>query len=195
MEKINADKALEKLLAGNKRFMSKNFYHPNQTKERQKEVIREQSPFAAILGCSDSRVPPEIIFDQGIGDLFVIRIAGNILSDAIKGSMEYAAGYLHVKLIIVLGHSNCGAVSAAITRGELYFNITSIVNYILPSVQKAKDMNGNFHENTIKLNILKSVEQLKKTPPILNKLSEQGEIKITGAYYDLESGSVEIIHT
>ena len=115
MNPLNSEQAILKLKEGNERFLSKKYGHPNQSAERQAEVVKGQHPFAAILTCSDSRVPPEILFDQGIGDLFIIRVAGNILTEEIMGSIEYAVTVLSVPLIVVLGHDSCGAVKATIT--------------------------------------------------------------------------------
>jgi carbonic anhydrase len=190
---ITSDEALKKLIAGNKRFAERNMSHPNQTRERQDEITKGQSPFAVILSCSDSRIPPEIVLDQGLGDLFVIRVAGNILDDIIKGSIEYAVEHLKVKLVMVLGHSNCGALRAAIAGGNVSLNIRHIINSLLPSVTKARELKGDIHENATKLNILRAVEKLMVTPPVLDKLVVKGNLKIVGSYYDLESGLIEIL--
>jgi len=190
---ITSDEALKKLITGNKRFAEKNMQHPNQTEERQNEIIAGQKPFAIILSCSDSRIPPEIVFDQGLGDLFVIRVAGNILDDIIKGSIEYAVDHLKVKLVMVLGHSNCGALKAAISGGKVSMNISHIIDSLLPSVTKARELKGDIHENATKLNILRAVEKLMESPPVLDTLVEKGHLKIVGAYYNLETGLVEIL--
>ncbi len=190
---ITSDEALKKLITGNKRFAERNMQHPNQTEERQNEIISGQKPFAIILSCSDSRIPPEIVFDQGLGDLFVIRVAGNILDDIIKGSIEYAVDHLKVKLVMVLGHSNCGALKAAIAGGKVSMNISHIIDSLLPSVTKARELKGDIHENATKLNILRAVEKLMASPPVLDTLVEKGQVKIVGAYYDLETGLVEIL--
>ena len=190
---ITSDEALKKLITGNKRFAERNMQHPNQTEERQNEIIAGQKPFAIILSCSDSRIPPEIVFDQGLGDLFVIRVAGNILDDIIKGSIEYAVDHLKVKLVMVLGHSNCGALKAAISGGRVSMNISQIIDSLLPSVTKARELKGDIHENATKLNILRAVEQLMASPPVLDTLVKKGQLKIVGAYYNLETGLVEIL--
>lgn len=190
---MTSDEALKKLIAGNKRFAERNMSHPNQTRERQDEITKGQSPFAIILSCSDSRIPPEIIFDQGLGDLFIIRVAGNILDEIIKGSIEYAVEHLKVKLVMVLGHSNCGALRAAISGGNVTDNIRHIIDSLLPSITKARELKGDIHENATKLNILRAVEKLMVTPPVLDTLVEKGHLKIVGAYYNLESGLIEIL--
>ncbi len=132
------DQALQTLLDGNKRFAAGRQLHPNQGKERRDEVAKGQKPFAIIVGCSDSRIPPEILFDQGIGDLFIIRLAGNIVDDMALGSIEYAADHLGSRLVVVLGHSKCGAVTATAQGGEAHGHIGSIVKAIAPAVDRAK---------------------------------------------------------
>jgi carbonic anhydrase len=116
---FSGDQALQELMIGNERYVRSQPKHPRQSRARQSEVASGQQPFGIILTCADSRVSPEFIFDQGLGDLFVVRVAGNIINDAILGSIEYAAAYLHTPLLVVLGHSNCGAVSATVAGGEL----------------------------------------------------------------------------
>ncbi|MEQ8168212.1 MAG: carbonic anhydrase [Candidatus Eremiobacterota bacterium] len=190
---MTSDEALQELLEGNKRFIERHMKHPDQTIERQIEIIQGQNPFAIILGCSDSRIPPEIIFDQGLGDLFVIRVAGNMLDDIIMGSIEYAVEHLNVTLVMVMGHSKCGAVKASISGSNFSPNIKFIVNSLMPSVAKAKELKGDIYENTTKLNILKAVDELTANPPILDKLVAKGQLKIVGAYYNLETGLVEIL--
>jgi len=193
---MTPEEALKKLIKGNRRFAERNMEHPDQTVERQIEIIQGQHPFAIILSCSDSRIPPEIIFDQGLGDLFVIRVAGNLIDDMITGSIEYAVEHLHVKLVMVMGHSNCGALKAVISGGTVSHNIMHIVNSLLPSVKKARELDGDLHDNAIRINILRTVEKLMVTPPVLNKLVEKGHIRIVGSYYNLETGLVEILkHT
>ncbi len=187
------EEALQKLLEGNKRFAERHMSHPDQTIERQIKILQGQHPFAAILGCSDSRIPPEIIFDQGLGDLFIIRVAGNILDDIIIGSIEYAVEHLDVNLVMVMGHSNCGAIRATISGSEVSLNTGYIVKSLLPVVEKARELQGDIYENTTKLNIMETVEKLKTTPPVLDKVVEKGQVKIVGAYYNLETGLVELL--
>lgn len=129
---------MQKLIDGNKRYVEGKFIHPNQSAERRMELSKDQNPFAVILSCSDSRVPPEIIFDQGIGDLFIIRVAGNIISNEVLGSIEYAVEHLDVGLVVVLGHERCGVVSAAVAGGEVHKHISSLVEAILPAVKTAE---------------------------------------------------------
>jgi carbonic anhydrase len=189
----NIDKTLQKLIDGNKRYVSARPIHPNQGKERREEVVKGQHPFAVVVGCSDSRVPPEIIFDQGLGDLFTIRVAGNIVDDVALGSIEYAVGHLDTKLIIVLGHGKCGAVSATVQGGEAHGHIGSIVNAILPALEQAKGRSGDLIENTIRANVELVVSQIQSSKPILASLVQESKIQVIGAYYNMDNGVVEFI--
>ncbi|MFB2878524.1 carbonic anhydrase [Floridanema aerugineum] len=190
---ITGDQAWEMLQAGNQRYVAQKVSHPNQTEQRMTEVARGQNPFAIVLGCADSRVPPEIIFDQGLGDLFVIRVAGNIVDNAVAGSIEYAAKKLHTPLLVVLGHERCGAVTAAVKGGELPGNIGTLVNAIKPAVKSVQGLPGDLVENSIKANIRIVVSQLRSRQPIVSKLVKANKLKIVGARYDLDSGKVDFI--
>jgi carbonic anhydrase len=187
------DDAMLKLLEGNKRYASSKSVHPNQTAERRTEVSNGQAPFAVIVGCSDSRIPPEIIFDQGLGDLFIIRVAGNIVDDIALGSIEYAVDHLGTNLVVVLGHGKCGAVSATVQGGEAHGHIANIVEVIAPAVEKARSQSGDIIDNAIKANIGLVVNRIVSSKPILSDLVNNGKLKVTGAYYNIESGVVEII--
>ncbi len=190
---INQDEALSKLIEGNKRFVSGNSVRPNQTIEKLKELSRGQNPFAVIVGCSDSRVPNEIIFDQGLGDLFIVRTAGQVSSYASWGSIEFAVTSLGAKLILVLGHTKCGAVSAACAVPEVPGHIVTLINAIKPAAEMAREMKGDLVDNAVRVNVAKEVEQLKNLEPVLSKKVKNGEIKIVGAVYHIESGKVELI--
>jgi carbonic anhydrase len=193
MKKFSSDEVLQELMNGNKRYVAAQFAHPNQTVERRVEVAKKQHPFAIVLGCSDSRVPPEIIFDQGLGDLFVIRVAGNVVDDVVIGSIEYAAEHFNAPLIMVLGHKRCGAVEATINGGEAPGRIGSLVEAIKPAVEKAKSQLGFLLDNAVKVNISMVVDRLKSSQPILANLIREGRLKIVGAHYDLDTGVVNII--
>lgn len=145
------------------------------------------------MSCSDSRVPPEIIFDQGLGDLFVIRLAGNILDDAALGSLEYAVEHLGVKYIMVLGHERCGAVDAAVKGGEIPGHIGSLVEAIQPAVEKVKNLPGDLLDNAVRANVTLVVQQLKSSGPIIEELVKKGALTIAGARYDLDDGEVKIL--
>jgi len=191
--KTKGDQALLLLQNGNKRFVAQKRIFPHQSLERRTEVTGGQHPFAVILGCSDSRVPPEIIFDQGIGDLFVIRVAGNIIDDMVMGSMEYAVEHLHVPLILVLGHQRCGAVEAALKEGKAPGHVNGLLEAIKPAVEKAKSLAGDILDNAVRAHLERMVAQLKSAEPILAEGVKRGELKIIGGYYHLENGQVEIL--
>lgn len=182
--------ALERLISGNLRFVENHSTHPDETGERRKELANIQEPFAIILGCSDSRVSPEIIFDQGIGDIFVVRVAGNVIGPVVLDSIDYSAIHLHSSIIMVLGHQNCGAVSAVLQgKGD---EIEAIAAQIAPSVAKTKMDKGDPLENAIKQNVKEMVAQLRATP-CLAKLIKSGKIGIVGGYYDFCTGTVEVL--
>lgn len=182
--------SFEELVKGNRRYMTGQLLHPNRSEESRQRVSAEQRPFAVVLGCSDSRVSPEIIFDQGIGDLFVVRVAGNTAGPIEIESMQYAVLYLKSSLILVLGHERCGAVTAVV-NGETKM-IQNLANRIEPAVKASKAMTGDPIENAIKENILNTVAQLKKTTTFA-ELIQKGELSVVGGYYDLNQGSVEIL--
>lgn len=190
---LTGDRAWEMLKAGNQRYVDRKLSHPHQTAQRMVELAKGQHPFAIVLGCADSRVPPEIIFDQGLGDLFVIRVAGNIVDDAIAGSIEYAVEELHVPLLVILGHERCGAVTAAVKGGEVPGHISTLINAIKPAVKSVKGLPGDLVENSVKANIKIVVSQLKSTQPIVSKLVKSNKLKIIGGRYDLDSGKVDLI--
>ncbi|MGB5157138.1 carbonic anhydrase [Desulfobacterium sp. N47] len=190
---ISAKEAQQNLLDGNKRYVSEKQSHIGQTAKRRGEVAKGQHPFAVVICCSDSRVPPEILFDQGLGDLFVIRLAGNILNDEAIGSIEYAVDHLGVQYIMVLGHERCGAVGATVEGGEAPGHIGSLVKAIKPAVDKVKNQPGDLLDNAVRANVGIVVEQLKSSAPILNKFVKKGELTVAGACYDLDDGVVEIL--
>jgi carbonic anhydrase len=186
------DEALERLMEGNKRYAAGKPLHPHQDPDRRREVTQGQQPFAVILGCSDSRIPPEIIFDQGLGDIFVIRVAGNVVDDIALGSIEYAVDHLGTALVVVLGHGRCGAVTATVQGGEAHGHVASIAKAIAPAVERAKDRPGDLLDNAIKANT-EIVRDRIKSSPLLAQAVDKGNISVIGAYYDIHSGEVEII--
>lgn len=187
---VSPDEALVKLKEGNKRFSSNRLKHPNQSIKRRVEIQNAQHPFVIILSCSDSRVPPQIIFDQGLGDIFEIQNAGNVTDEHIMGSIEYAVMHLGVKLVVVMGHQNCGAVNAAIEGGNQTDNINSIINSIKPAVNLAKKQEGCFVENVIKDNVQISKENIEKNKNLKEYIENKG-VKVISAYYHLDSGIVD----
>jgi carbonic anhydrase len=197
-ERPTPEAVLEKLLEGNKRFVEGKLVHPRRAPNDFMSLSEGQAPIAAIIGCADSRVAPELVFDQGIGDLFVVRVAGNIVSGAgatVKGSLEYAVAELGVRLIVVLGHSGCGACKAAMKHIEagdrLPGAIDDLINPIRPLVQKAAAQPGDKLANLIKANVQEGVKRLKGLEPILSKLVQSGEMNIVGGIYELRTGKVE----
>jgi carbonic anhydrase len=194
------DEILRKLLEGNKRFMKGETTARRRNPEDFAKLAEGQTPIAVIVGCADSRVPPEILFDQGVGDLFVVRVAGNVISGAgatVKGSIEYAVAELNVSLVMVLGHTQCGAVKAALKHisdeDPLPGAIADLVNTIKPAVVKAKGQVGDRLENAIKANVGIGVERLTSLEPILAGPVKKGHVKVVGGVYDLRSGGVTVI--
>jgi carbonic anhydrase len=185
-----AEAALAELKEGNRHHVQHRYRHPHETPTRQKSLIGGQHPHAMILGCADSRVPPEIIFDQGLGDLFTIRVAGNITDDAILGSIEYAAEHLHTPLLVVMGHGSCGAVTAATEAGEAPGHLPALVRSIRPAVEKARGMPGDVVANAVRLNVEMVVAQIRASAPLLNEMVKTGHLRVVGAVYSLESGEV-----
>ena len=184
------DSVLAELKAGNDHHARHQYQHPHETAARQRELISAQHPHAEILSCSDSRVPPEIVFDQGLGDIFVVRVAGNVATDTEIGSLEYGAEHLHIPLLVVLGHESCGAVTAAVEGGEAEGHIAALVNLIKPAVEKSRALPGDKVSNAVRVNVAMVVDQLRASNPVLAKLVAQGKIKIVGGVYSLETGKV-----
>jgi carbonic anhydrase len=185
-----ADSALQELRAGNIHHANHRYTHPHETQARQRELIAGQNPHAVILSCSDSRVPPEIIFDQGLGDLFTVRVAGNVAGVNELASIEYAVVHLHTPLLVVMGHQKCGAVSAAVEGGEAVGHLPDLIKAIQPAVDKAKGMQGDVIENAVRTNVDMVVEQVRTSEPVLAPLVKQGKLRIVGAVYSLNTGKV-----
>ena len=185
---------LIKLMGGNKRFVEGKSIRPRQDGETIKRLENGQQPFATIVGCSDSRVPNEMIFDQGLGDLFIIRTAGQVSAAASYGSMEFATLKLKTKLIVVLGHTECGAVAAAVQRPEdVPGHIVTLVNEIKSAVAKSAHLPGDPVNNSVKQNVIDQVNSLRDLDPILHKYYVNGDILIVGAVYDIHTGKVEFL--
>lgn len=198
----DACEALERLRAGNRRFVSGvRSLDTLLTQTRRDEFLARQTPFAVILGCSDSRVPVEIIFDQGLGDLFVIRVAGNIVAPSQVGSVEFAAGQFGTRLVVVLGHTLCGAVQATLDElqrpGDLPSrNVLSIVDRIRPSVEgllatELRHDREALARQAVRANVRISANQLRHGSSMLEQLIQRGGLRVVGAEYSLESGIVE----
>ena len=191
------DAVLARLLEGNKRFVRGQLVHPGRTPADFAALAEGQAPLAIIIGCADSRVAPELVFDQGVGDLFVVRVAGNIVSGAgptVKGSIEFAVAELGARLIMVLGHTACGAVKAAIAHIDandaLPGSIGDLIDPIRPAVRAVQGNTGDKLENVTNANISLGVERLKNLDPIVSKFAKTGELKVVGAVYELRTGGV-----
>ena len=192
-EHINAEQALQLLKEGNKRFCNNELQSKNVSGQRRKDLLNNgQKPFAVILGCSDSRVPPEVLFDQALGDIFVIRVAGNVVSPIELGSIEYGTEHLHVPLLVIMGHDNCGAVKATVDGGEAPGCIGAIVDMIKPSVDKVRAAGANgddLYEKACDENI-RAMLPIVEQSPIIEELVDHGHLKIVLAKYLQSSGEV-----
>ena len=195
---MTAEKALEFLKEGNKRFLN-NLSVNRNTLQLINETAEKQFPFAAVLSCSDSRVPVELVFDQGLGDVFSVRLAGNIASLNAIGSIEYALTILGSKLVLVLGHSSCGAVSAACDDIKMD-NLNELLAHIHPAVEaetttmdNRNSKNKNFVNNVGWLNVRHQIDLIMNTSPIIREAVNKGEVIITGAMYDIITGKVDFL--
>lgn len=190
---VPADAALARLLEGNARFTSSSSGFPHQDAARREALAGGQAPFAVIVCCSDSRVPPEVVFDQGLGDLFVIRVAGNVVDDLGLASIEYAAEHLGTKLVMVLGHERCGAVTAAVQGGHLPGHLPTLMEALQPAVEAPHDAHGDPVEGAMLANVELTAARVRGSAPILSDLVAAGELKVVGARYDLDTGAVEVV--
>jgi carbonic anhydrase len=194
---MKPEQAIQRLKDGNDRFASGKSSHPDITAERRKDTtLNGQHPFATVISCSDSRVPVEILFDQGIGDIFVIRVAGNVCNADEIGSAEYGTDHLATPALVVLGHTRCGAVTAVAQGAELHGNIRALVHNIFQAVETAKDADPDAHGDAlvaaaVEANVRQSIADLLKNSPAVRELVEAGKLKIAGAVYDLGEGRVK----
>jgi carbonic anhydrase len=194
---ITADEALARLKSGNERYVQGKATHPNADAARRAETAKDgQHPIAIVIGCADSRQPVEILFDQGVGDIFVIRVAGNVAGTDEIGSAEYAVEHLGVSLCIVLGHSKCGAVTAAVAGGEVHGCVGALVKDIKPAVAAAQKEHPELKEQdlipaAIEANVRQSMAHLTSHSEVLAKLALDGKLRIEGGVYDLETGQIK----
>lgn len=192
---VTPDHALKNLKEGNERFVSGKSQNPRRDAKRRAETVSGgQHPFAIILSCADSREPVELLFDQGIGDLFVVRVAGNVADVDELGTMEYGADHLGSPLIVVLGHTKCGAVTAVVKGEHVHGNIPQLVDNIIPAAKKVKDkgVTGDAAiPEAIKANVMQSIEDTFMNSEILRGRVAAGKLKIVGGVYDLEKGAIE----
>jgi len=192
---VSADDALSRLLNGDKRFVAGKSEEPQGAVliERRHALAKDQKPFAVIVSCSDSRVPPELVFDVSLGDIFVVRTAGEVVDEVVVGSIEYAVEHLGTHLIVVLGHQRCGAVSAAVAGAPETGDIPDVLKPILPAIEETKAQSGDRVDNAVRANARDIAKRLKSTGPIIAPRVQSGEMKIVAAYYSLDTGQVELL--
>ncbi len=194
---ISADEGLRLLKEGNGRYVDGKLQHPHQDRARRALTAAQgQHPLAVVLGCSDSRVPAEMIFDQGIGDLFVVRVAGNVAATDEIGSIEYAVDVRATPLVVVLGHTQCGAVGAVLDDTKLPPNIATLVEPIKPAVDKAREANPQAAKDVLLKaaiigNVWQAIDDMLRLSPIIRERVKDGRVKVVGALYDLDSGQVQ----
>ncbi|MBL6660453.1 MAG: carbonic anhydrase [Crocinitomicaceae bacterium] len=189
---ISPERAIEMLKEGNQRFLNKNEIN-RDLHTQVKETSKGQNPYAVVLSCIDSRVPVELAFDQGIGDIFSARVAGNIVNEDVLGSMEYACGVAGSKAILVLGHTKCGAVTSACQGVELG-NITALLSKVKPAISEVENRMGTIEvEEVTKSNVHQSIKEIREKSTILADLENEGKITIVGAVYHVEDGSVTFL--
>lgn len=195
---MTPEKAMEYLIEGNRRFQN-NLKANRNLLEQVNDTSEGQFPFATILSCIDSRVSAELVFDQGLGDIFSVRIAGNFVNEDILGSMEFACKLAGTKLIVVLGHTSCGAIKGACDDAKMG-NLTKLIEKIKPAVKavtepkdasKRNSQNSEFVDNVSEKNVLLTIDRIHTESPILSEMEKNGEIKIVGAMYDINSGEVD----
>ena len=195
-EDLTPDEALELLIAGNAAFLRGENRSELSSAQRRLEIAQQQRPFAAYVSCSDSRVPPELLFDRGLGELFIIRNAGNTVDTVALGSIEYAVAELQVPLVVVMGHERCGAVGAAVkvvTDNATFPGVIGrMVEPIIPAVLNVRSQPGDLLDNSVRANVRRQVQYLREqTDPIMQEPLAEGRVKVVGAYYDLETGGVD----
>lgn len=188
-QNLTANEALSRLKIGNSNFMENNLDGMIENSKRFDEIVLGQNPYAIILSCADSRVIPEVIFDTGLGEIFVVRVAGNIANASSMASIEYAVAHLNVNLIVVMGHENCGAVAAAIAGGDNGPNLNHLVGHILPAVESCEDKEINM---VVRENAKKSAKDMVSNSSII-KDACQKDLQIVSAFYNLRSGKVEFL--
>jgi carbonic anhydrase len=193
----SAQQALTRLREGNQRFVEGNVRHSHESRTWRGALVTDQHPFAVILGCSDSRVPVELVFDQGFGDLFVIRVAGNVISTDVLGSIEYAVTHLHTRLLVVMGHEGCGAVTAALQAHDdekEQANVVAVLRMIRPGLRSLDPNLGGAARlaAAVEANVRWSMGQV-AAPPAGRRLLESGQLVLAGAVYDLQTGRVRYL--
>lgn len=192
----DADEALKMLREGNERWVNNQAQAPNTDSARREETSAGQHPFATVLTCADSRLPVERIFDRGVGDVFVVRVAGNVMSPEVAGTIEYGAEHLHVPVLVVMGHTKCGAVAAAASGAHVEGNVSSLVERIAPAVSRAKQQDPTLGANelaslAVRENVWQGIFDLLRTSKEARHLVQEGKLKVVGAVCDVTTGKVE----
>ncbi len=196
--RVDGQQALERLRSGNHQYVDGQFDHGRIGSTARLAVAGGQHPFATVLTCSDSRVPPEFIFNQGLGDLFVVRVAGAVPDQAVLGSIEYGAEHLHVPLVVVMGHLSCGAVKSAMDSSPPVHleaaeaNLERILSAIRPSLKRAEP-HGDKWANAVYASVGQNIEDALRLSPVLAELAEHGKVLVVGAVYNLETGNVDFL--
>lgn len=194
IENLSAKEAIQKLKDGNKRFVQNKAKHPDESIERKKEMLKGQHPFVVILSCSDSRVPPELIFDQGLGDIFEIRNAGNVLNEHVIGSIEYAVMHCGVKLVVIMGHQDCGAIAATLSGVSETKYIQALEDSIKPAIEDCKKQGLEINsDNVVKAHIAQDIRELLSQDVELVEYMKKHDVKIVPAYYHLDTGKVDFL--
>lgn len=194
-DNLSAEDAIKKLVEGNERFVELHLKHPDSNKKRRHEMLKGQHPFVVILSCSDSRVPPELIFDQGLGDIFEIRNAGNVLDEHVIGSIEYAVMHCGVKLIVIMGHQDCGAIAATLSGKSETKYIKSLEDSIQPAVEDCKKQGLKVNsDNVVKAHVMQDINELMTQDTDLVKYMKENNVKLVPAYYHLDTGKVDFLN-
>ncbi|MCP9237690.1 carbonic anhydrase [Lewinella sp. JB7] len=188
---MNTDQVLYRLKSGNERFVSDKLDGKLQNSSRRGELTSGQEPYAIVLSCADSRVVPELAFDTGLGEIFVVRVAGNIANTSSIASIEYAVAHIGSPVIVVLGHESCGAVTAAVKGGDNGYNLNHLVSHIQPAIAASAD--GASVNEVVKENARRTANDLQERSSIIRKAVQDGKVKIVPAYYNLDSGKVDIL--
>jgi carbonic anhydrase len=184
---------LEKLMEGNRRYAAGKARHPHCDAPRRMELRGGQRPFAVILGCSDSRIPPELIFDQGLGDLFVVRLAGAVVGELGLATIEFAVMQLETPVVMVLGHADCGAITAATASDDQQGHLPHVIRILRPAVEAVRGKPGNLVGNAARACAMMQAQRLRQAEPILAELVQAEKVKVFAAYFDIDSGVVEIL--
>jgi carbonic anhydrase len=194
-QQLTGKQALGRLLEGNKRFVAGTPHHPDHITDIRRGLVNGQEPLAAVLTCADSRVPPVDVFDQGLGDLFVVRVAGNLINDHILGSIEYAVSHLHTPLVMVMGHSSCGAVTAVAQGVKLSGHIASLTPPIDTALKRAKGQEGDLVNNAAKELAMSTAKQIALSEPIIGDMVHENKVLVVASYYDLDTGEVNLLYS